>query len=468
MRRRSALASASAASAAGAVAMAAVLLASPAQAQDVTFWTNPNTQAAQWVAENPFDSRAPLIRDRIATVPAGTWFTQHNPNTVQSQVDAVVGAAAAAGQVPILVVYNVPNRDCGGASGGGAPSHTAYRAWIDQVAAGLAGRPAYIVLEPDVLPIMSSCMSSAEQAEVQASMAYAGQALKAGSSQARVYFDIGHSAWLTPTQAASRLLGAQVTTNADGIVTNVSNYRTTSDEIEFATAVLNAIGDPDLGAVIDTSRNGNGPLVPPNPNDWCDPPGRALGVEPTTQTGADRIDAFLWVKLPGEADGCAGAAGQFIPNLAFELASNAPEPSPDPTDSPSPSPSDSPSPSPSESPSPSPSESESPSPDPEPAACEVSVSPNIWNNGFVANYTITNNGAPWSGWEMTFTVPSGVQHTNGWSGIWDQDGTEISVRNEAWNGQVGTGASVTVGHQGTHPGAVTFTGFQVNGVACTS
>jgi endoglucanase len=455
MRRRSALASASAA---GAVAMAAVLLASPAQAQDTTFWTNPNTQAAQWVAQNPSDSRAPLIRDRIADVPAGTWFTQYNPTTVQNQVDTVVGAAAAAGQVPILVVYNIPNRDCGGASGGGAPGHTEYRAWIDRVAAGLAGRPAYIVLEPDVLPIMSSCMTQAQQAQVQASMAYAGQTLKAGSSQARVYFDIGHSNWLSPSVAASRLIGAQVTTNADGIATNVSNYRSTDAELEFATAVLNAIGDQDLGAVIDTSRNGNGPLVPPNPNDWCDPPGRAIGTESTTDTGVDRIDAYLWVKLPGEADGCAGGAGQFIPSLAFELASNAPEPDPDPdpTDPPSPTPSSSPSPSP------------SPDPDPDPAACQVTISPNIWSNGFVANYTVTNNGAPWSGWEMTFTVPSGVQHSHGWSGIWGQDGTEINVRNEAWNGPVGTGGSVTLGHQGTHPGTVSFTNFEVNGVACGS
>ncbi|HEY8471983.1 MAG TPA: glycoside hydrolase family 6 protein [Natronosporangium sp.] len=460
MRRRTALASASAA---GALAMVAAMLTSPApaQAQDVTFWTNPNTQAAQWVAQNPSDSRAPLIRDRIATVPAGTWFTHHNPDTVQAEVDAVVSAAAAAGQVPILVVYNVPNRDCGGASSGGAPNHGAYRAWIDQVAAGIAGRPAYVVLEPDVLPIMSSCMSPSEQAEVQASMAYAGQALKGGSAQTRVYFDIGHSAWLTPGEAANRLLGAQVTSSADGIATNVSNYRTTEDEIAFAQAVLNAVGDPGLGAVIDTSRNGNGPLFPPQPDDWCDPPGRAVGTRPTTQTGADRIDAFLWVKLPGEADGCRGAAGQFLPDLAFELASNAPEePSPDPSETASPSvpPTSSP-----------PPQSESPSPDPNPdPACQVTVDPNVWNDGFVANYTITNNGAPWNGWELTFTVPSGVTHSNGWSGIWSQQGTTITARNESWNGSVGTGGSVTVGHQGTHGGTVSFSNFSVNGVACAS
>jgi endoglucanase len=303
-----------AAGAAGVLAAAATLAvwlpAAPAHAQQPTFWVNPDTQAAQWVAQNPSDPRAALIQDRIASVPAGTWFTQYNPATVQAQVDAVVGAAAAAGQIPILVVYNIPNRDCGGASGGGAPGHAEYRSWIDQVAAGLAGRPAYLVLEPDVLPLMSSCMSGSQQAQVQASMAYAGQALKAASSQARVYFDIGHSNWLGAGDAANRLTGAQVSASADGIATNTSNYRTTSAEIGFASSVLDAIGDSSLNAVIDTSRNGNGPLG----SEWCDPPGRAVGPEPTTATGNSRIDAFLWVKLPGEADGCAGPAGQFLPD----------------------------------------------------------------------------------------------------------------------------------------------------------
>jgi endoglucanase len=319
------------------------------------------------------------------------------------------------------------------------------------VAAGLAGRPAYIVLEPDVLPIMSSCMSPDQQAQVQASMAYAGQTLKAASSQARVYFDIGHSNWLSPGEAANRLLGAQVTANADGIATNTSNYRTTEDEIAWATAVLDGVGAPDLGAVIDTSRNGNGPLG----DEWCDPAGRAIGTESTTQTRNAPIDAFRWVKLPGEADGCAGGAGQFIPDLAFEMASNAPEPDPDPD----------PDPDPTESPSPDP----DPDPDPDPAAdCTVAVSENVWDSGFVANFTITNNGASWSGWELTFSVPAGVQHSNGWSGIWSQAGTQLSVSNEAWNGTVGTGGSVTVGHQATHTGAVSFTGFEVNGAACAT
>jgi endoglucanase len=289
---------------------------SPAAAAPSVFYVDPQTNAARWVAANPNDGRTAVIRDRIANVPQPRWYTSTNTSTVRAQVDSFVGAAAAAGKIPIMVVYNIPNRDCGGASSGGAPSHAAYRAWVDEVAAGLAGRPAYIVLEPDVLPLMTNCQNAAQQAETRSSMAYAGKRLKSGSAQAKVYFDIGHSAWLAPGEAAARLRATDISNSADGISTNVSNYRASSAEITYAKAVLAGIGDGRLRAVIDTSRNGNGPLG----SEWCDPAGRKIGTPSTTETGDAQIDAFLWVKLPGEADGCIASAGQFVPQRAYELA----------------------------------------------------------------------------------------------------------------------------------------------------
>jgi len=289
---------------------------SPAAAAPSVFYVDPETNAAHWVAANPNDGRAAVIRDRIASVPQPRWYTSTNTSTVRAQVDSFVGAAAAVGKIPILVVYDIPNRDCGGASSGGAPSHAAYRAWIDEVAAGLGGRPAYIVLEPDVLPLMTDCQNATQQAETRSSLAYAGKKLKAGSAQAKVYFDIGHSAWLSASEAAARLRAADISNSADGISTNVSNYRSTSAEVAYAKAVLAGVGDSRLHAVIDTSRNGNGPLG----NEWCDPGGRKIGTPSTTETGDAQIDAFLWVKLPGEADGCIATAGQFVPQRAYELA----------------------------------------------------------------------------------------------------------------------------------------------------
>ncbi|SPL94110.1 Endo-1,4-beta-xylanase A precursor [[Actinomadura] parvosata subsp. kistnae] len=303
--------------AAAMAAAGAVVLSTPsAQAADSAFYVDPQTNAAKWVAANPNDSRTPVIRDRIAAVPQGRWFASYNPSTVRSQVDAYVGAAAAAGKIPIMAVYAMPNRDCGGASAGGAPDHTAYRAWIDQIAAGLAGRPASIILEPDALAIMTNCMNASEQAQVKASMAYAGKKLKQASSQAKVYFDIGHDGWLSASEAASRLNGADVANSADGIALNTSNYRATPGLVSYAKSIIAATGVSRLKAVIDTSRNGNGPAG----SEWCDPAGRATGTWSTTQTGDSAIDAYLWVKPPGEADGCIAAAGQFVPQRAYDLA----------------------------------------------------------------------------------------------------------------------------------------------------
>jgi endoglucanase len=110
----------------------------------------------------------------------------------------------------------------------------------------------------------------------------------------------------------------------------------------------NMLGDVDPTAhyVIDTSRNGQGPWSPPpgypDPQDWCNPPGRGLGLAPTLDTGQPLLDAYLWVKTPGESDGeCtrglgpAGetvdpewgiidpGAGDWFPEQALQLAANA-------------------------------------------------------------------------------------------------------------------------------------------------
>jgi endoglucanase len=422
-----------------------------ASAADSAFYVDPQTQAARWVAANPNDSRTPVIRDRIASVPQARWFTQNNTSTVRSEVDSFVGAAAAAGKIPILVVYNIPNRDCSGASSGGMPSHTAYRQWVDQVAAGLSGRPATIILEPDVLALMTDCQSASQQAETSASMAYAGKALKAASAQAKVYFDAGHSAWLAAGEQARRLVGADIANSADGISVNVSNYRTTAESVAYAKNVIAATGVSRLRAVVDTSRNGNGPLG----SEWCDPAGRAIGTPSTNVTGDSMIDAFLWIKLPGEADGCIAAAGQFVPQRAYDLAIAAPTPPSSPSASVSPTRSTSPSSSPSVSPTPTstPPVSNSPTPG---ARCTARVSTNVWDTGFTLNLTVTNLGPALNGWTVGFdwVVPNIVLQ-QGWNGTYTQSGQHVSVANPSWGGSLPTNGTVTIGANASKPSGST-------------
>jgi endoglucanase len=42
---------------------------------------------------------------------------------------------------------------------------------------------------------------------------------------------------------------------------------------------------------------------------WCNPPGAGLGLQPTANTGVALLDAYLWVKTPGQSDGQCDAAG---------------------------------------------------------------------------------------------------------------------------------------------------------------
>jgi endoglucanase len=238
-------------------------------------------------------------------------------------------------------------------------------------------------------------------AERFAMMNYAVDKLKANPGTS-VYLDGTHSGWLGAGDSADRLIQAGVA-DADGFFLNVSNYRLNthlqkygpwvSKCIAFASNPASwGIGHSEWCAsqyfpanpndfstwvltdqwytdnvesqtwwysesvlehfVIDTSRNGQGPWVPPaglypDPQDWCNPPDRGLGVRPTADTGISLLDAYLWVKIPGESDGeCTRGlgpggqtvdpewglidprAGGWFPEMALQLAQNANPPLP--------------------------------------------------------------------------------------------------------------------------------------------
>ncbi|MFC0003803.1 glycoside hydrolase family 6 protein [Micromonospora siamensis] len=203
-----------------------------------------------------------------------------------------------------------------------------------------------------------------------------------------VYLDGTHSAWLGVGDIADRLVKAGVR-KADGFFLNVSNYETTERQLKFGNWISKCVwygtegpdyarghfdwcasqyypADPaDFGTwtrtdawyaenvgdvpadrlahyVVDTSRNGRGPWTAPagvtwpDPQTWCNPPDRGLGLRPTTATGEPLADAFLWIKTPGQSDGQCDrgtgtghdparggiadpAAGAWFPQQALEL-----------------------------------------------------------------------------------------------------------------------------------------------------
>jgi endoglucanase len=247
------------------------------------------------------------IADRPVARWLGGWVSDIG-REVQNAVSTITGAGA----LPVFVAYNIPGRDCGSYSAGGANGSDAYRKWIESFAAGLRGRQAVVILEPDALPGMD-CLNAAGQAERLALMRDAVHSLKA--QRASVYIDAGHAKWKSPELMAARLKQVDIAA-ADGFSLNVSNYIDNSANIAYGEKLSRLVGGKHF--IIDTSRNGVGSTT-----EWCNARGQALGIAPTTNTGHPLVDAFLWVKQPGESDGtCQGGpkAGSWWQEIAIELS----------------------------------------------------------------------------------------------------------------------------------------------------
>ena len=263
----------------------------------------------QWRSTRPADA---MEIGKIANTPQaiwiGDWFSD-----VQSVTRDIVTRVTSAGALPVLVLYNIPQRDCGLYSAGGANSAAAYRTWIAGVANGIGERRAVILLEPDAA-MAADCLSSSDRALRFQLLREAVATLKSKAGIS-VYIDGGHAGWDAASVAAGRLLEAGIA-QADGFALNVSNFQTNANSVPYGTDVSARVGGKHF--VIDTSRNGLGPG-----SHWCNPDGRALGSTPSTQTSHPLVDALLWVKSPGESDGTCNsgpAAGMWWPEYALAMA----------------------------------------------------------------------------------------------------------------------------------------------------
>jgi endoglucanase len=405
---------------AAAVCAAAVAAAAGAATSTQFYVPKPDKGALAQVSDllsQQDKSDAALIRAMTSQSHA-VWFTGGTPAEVARQVNETVNVAVGQHAVPVLVAYDLPFRDCGQYSAGGALNTTDYLAWIDGFARGIGSNKAVVLLEPDslgIIPYNTDINGNAEwcrpdlsgtgltpQTANEARYAQINGAVTRLEQQPNVsvYLDGTHSAWLGVGDVAQRLVNAGVS-HAQGFFLNVSNYQFTQNSVQYGTWISDCIasgayagcanqywnGGPDgtaiaslLGAwngvalsnygvwsdtatdpalntsginarfstpgtthfVIDTSRNGLGPWKPtvsyPDAQDWCNPPGRGLGVVPTTDTGNALVDAFLWAKVPGESDGSCNrgvqgsttdpewggivdpAAGAWFPQQALQLA----------------------------------------------------------------------------------------------------------------------------------------------------
>jgi endoglucanase len=406
-------------------------------------YRDPNTAVARWVAANPNDSRTAVIRDKIASQPAAHWVSSFNLSTVQSEVSTYVGGAAAAGQIPVLAIYGIPNRDCGGASAGGAPDLATYQTWISDIGQGLGGQTVIVVLEPDSIALQT-CLSGSEISARDQALRTATQTLKRANPNTKVYLDAGHSTWNSAGEQANRLAAAGVS-DADGFFTNVSNFNPTSGEAAYGRSISSALAGQGIAnkhQVIDTSRNGGAS------GDWCgdDNTDRRIGQYPTTATNDGNIDAYLWVKPPGEADGCKYAAGSFQPDLAYSLANGAPNPpTTQPTTPPTTRPTTPPTTAPTTPPTTPPTTGPT-TPPPNTGACQATYQvSSSWQGGFQGQVTVTAGDAAIGSWTVTWALPSGQSITQSWSATLTTSGSTVTARNAAWNGSLAAHAATQFG-----------------------
>jgi endoglucanase len=284
-----------------------------------TLYRSPQGSAV-WALNNlPDDAPSELVQAtaRIAAQPTAVWFTDPFRDPTAA-VDRLVDEAAVARQVPMIVVYGIPDRDCGLYSKGGARTDAQYLRWVQQIAAGIGGRRAIVIIEPDaVAQAVDGCQVQGGTKNRYALLSEAVTLLTEGET--RVYLDAGNATWKLDRTELARALGRSGVRRATGIAVNVSNHVSTARSAEYAREMGRRVGVTRY--VIDVSRNG----APVEPGDWCNSMTARLGKSPTTGTDEPGADAYLWIKQPGNSDGECGRgeppAGVWWPQAAASLAS---------------------------------------------------------------------------------------------------------------------------------------------------
>ncbi|WP_255488201.1 glycoside hydrolase family 6 protein [Rhodanobacter sp. MP1X3] len=281
------------------------------------FYVDPDSAPARWALSHPGDPQATRIKEFIADVPMARWFGNWSGDT-RKAVEAFVDAADEVHQMPILVTYNIPDRDCGGDSAGGAASASSYRDWINALSRGIGGKKAIVVIEPDSLAQLG-CFKTDERRNTRLDLLhYAVSQLRHNAPAADIYLDAGNAHWIAADVMAQRLHAADIS-DAKGFSLNVSNFYNTDRSLAYANAVnveLGKLFGYRKSVIIDTSRNGNGSI-----GQWCNPAGSKIGI----RTGYVSNDVLLaWIKAPGNSDGACGIAptiraGVFSPELANRL-----------------------------------------------------------------------------------------------------------------------------------------------------
>ena len=321
--------------------------------KDVRFYLNPEYTASVEATAQKHPDEADVIR-KVAQYPTGVWLSDIKAvANLQGWLDEAKRQQLASGRptLTVVVVYDLPNRDCAAESSAGElkveeNGESRYRTeFIDPIAAQFKAhpdQPIVVVLEPDSLGNLATNMGLPKCQQSRSS--YKNGVVYAIKSFAlpnvSVYIDAAHAGWLGWDDNRAKIAKVFKTVLNEaggpqmirGFALNTSNYThlTNRDgavleptnpcpnELSYAKTLretLDMYGFKDHGFIIDTSRNGKG-NIRSNWGDWCNIRGAGLGERPRAEP-APGIDAYFWVKPPGESDGSSDPSGpRFDPMCA--------------------------------------------------------------------------------------------------------------------------------------------------------
>ncbi|KAL1843761.1 hypothetical protein VTK73DRAFT_2737 [Phialemonium thermophilum] len=277
----------------------------------------------------------------VAKVPSFQWLDTASKVSLMADTLSDIRQANRAGANPPyagqFVVYDLPDRDCSAAASNGeysiADNGVAhYKAYIDSIREQLVAYSdvrVLLVVEPDSLANLVTNLNVAKCSNAQSAyLECTNYALtQLNLPNVAMYLDAGHAGWLgwpANLQPAATLF-AKVYNDANkpaavrGLATNVANYNgwnltsppsytqgnNNYDEIHYVQAIAPLLKSAGFDAhfITDTGRNGKQPTGQQQWGDWCNVIGTGFGVRPTTNTGLELEDAFVWVKPGGECDG---------------------------------------------------------------------------------------------------------------------------------------------------------------------
>jgi cellulose 1,4-beta-cellobiosidase len=303
------------------------------------FYVDPAYVAKVESSVKEFPAEAALLK-KVEALPTAIWLDSlKSVGAVPKTLDAAAAQQKKDGKpvVTVFAVYDLPERDCAAVASNGeltianGGEKRYQKEFIDKIAAAFKAHPKQriaAILEPDSLPNVATNLSipkcAAAEAVYRHSIAYAVKTL--ALPNVSLYLDAAHAGWLGWVKNREKIakIFSEVLAEAGGpekirgFATNVSNYDTltpgdlpkvepsdpATDELTYVKILdqsLTEAGITGKGFVIDTSRNGRAGIRTKS-GSWCNVKGAGLGERPQA-TPAPLIDAYFWVKPPGDADG---------------------------------------------------------------------------------------------------------------------------------------------------------------------